>query len=849
MPPAKGPIWDHFLAGEKQNGSHIRAHCRGCIEKHRPDGAVVELDDEGSPKLSSESWVAEACKAHIGGVLGVKESMIAHILGKGGNSPCPNSSSEARKTARSLKKGKGKRVRDDSGSDSDDDDGAKKPKKKLLTKVETSMKQSQLKVFRGIQVPFTEEQKRIVREQFLRATISANLPFRWVDDPEVMSLFLLFRSTAGDVMPSRKQISGPLLDNANVEVTNRLRVELRGEYAVIASDGWKDDSRDSVNGVNLSVGGKTYLVDLILATAHRKDGVSMCKAFEGMIDKAEDVYGVCIVAFCCDNNGGSQRGRKDLMLKRPWLFGPPCCAHQFQLILGDYFIENEEAAETAEDATDLIGWVRNHGLVRSVFDETQAEISTPPGKVLAFLVGNMTRWNTHFIAFDRLYDLKDPLRRAVISRRQDIIAGQVGAEKNRQKKQKLEDDAVAHCELIDDGGFWRRLKSVIDDLEPICLGLNMNQTDAMRPDQALLTFAGIFLYFQKHPKHSVANGMAKRIEKRWKALDQPMFVLALVLNPFEGISRFGDKAAISPFTLHTILLETYRRVRSKPPNVPRSEDEAQTYEAMRVRKEREVSEAFLSYLSSKGAFEDWEKNKEMFQRVHGPNPLAMWKAFLQTPSISELADFAILLLSISVNQAGLERSFSDLKIKKTRLRNRLKLPKLEKMAKVGADIRTSQKEAGFVEDRVKCQNHDKAKVAELLAVPRYADMLDEDGDTSEDEGVPAKPQSGLVKSRAAWRKEMAKWVQEEQDRSEDDGDDLADITYGRQRSKWLPRSLDLLFAGRKETDIDERVRRIRRQQAYTEEVRLMELLADEEADEERIPDDGELEGSGDDFDG
>ena len=37
----------------------------------------------------------------------------------------------------------------------------------------------------------------------------------------------------------------------------------------------------------------------------------------------------------------------------------------------------------------------------------------------------------------------------------------------------------------------------------------------------------------------------------------------------------------------------------------------------------------------------------------------------------------------SVNQAGLERSFSDLKIKKTRLRNRLTLPRLEKMAKVG----------------------------------------------------------------------------------------------------------------------------------------------------------------------
>ncbi|KAF8964926.1 ribonuclease H-like domain-containing protein [Flammula alnicola] len=846
MPPTKNPIWDHFLASEKQNAAHIRAHCRGCIEKCRPAGSIVELDDEGNSKLSSESWVVEACKADVGGVLGVKASMVAHILG--GKNPCPNASSAARKTAKAVKKGKGKRERDDSSSESDNQSTKKPAKKKLLTKVETSMKQSHLKVFRGIQVPFTSEQEEIVREQFLRATISANLPFRWVEDPEVMVLFLLFRSTAGDVMPSRKEIAGQLLDNADTALMKWLKIALRGGYAVMASDGWKDESRNAVNGVNLSVGGKTYLIDLILATAHKKDGASMCTAFEGMIDRAEDAYGVVIVAFCCDNDGGSQRGRKDLVLKRPWLFGPPCCAHQFQLILGEYFTVNKEAAETAEEATSVIGWILNHGRVRSVFDEMQAEISVPPGKVLAYLAANMTRWTTHFVAFDRLDNVKDPLRRTVISRKQDLISAQVGAEKNRQKKQKLEDEAVAHCEIIDDGGFWHRLKSVVDDLEPICLGLNMNQTDAMRPDQALLTFAGIFLYFQKHSKPEVAVGMTTRIEKRWKALDQPMFVLALVLNPFEGVSRFGDKAAVSPFTLNMILLETYHRVCSRPPKVPRSEDEKQVYDVLQLTNEREVSESFLSYLSGTGVFEDWEKNKEIFQRVNGDNPITMWKAFLRTPATAELANFAILLLSMSVNQAGLERSFSDLKIKKTRLRNRLKLTKLEKMAKVGADIRTSQKAAGLVEDRAKRQNHEKARVAELLAVPRYADLLEDAGETAEDE-EPSKCPSGLVKSREGWRKEMAKWVQEEQERSDDDNDELANRVYGHKRSKWLPRSLDLLFAGRKETDIDQQMRRIRRQQAYMEEARLMELLVDEEADEERIPDDGELEGSGDDFDG
>jgi hypothetical protein len=71
-----------------------------------------------------------------------------------------------------------------------------------------------------------------------------------------MTLFLLFQSTAGNVLPSHQQISGLLLDKVNERVTKWLKVVLWGQYAVLAADGWKDELRNSVNGVNLSVGGK-----------------------------------------------------------------------------------------------------------------------------------------------------------------------------------------------------------------------------------------------------------------------------------------------------------------------------------------------------------------------------------------------------------------------------------------------------------------------------------------------------------------------------------------------------------------------------------------------------------------
>ena len=56
---------------------------------------------------------------------------------------------------------------------------------------------------------------------------------------------------------------------------------------------------------------------------------------------------------------------------------------------------------------------------------------------------------------------------------------------------------------------------------------------------------------------------------------------------------------------------------------------------------------------------------------------------------------------------------------------------------------------------------------------------------------------------------MSKWVQEERVRSnnsESDEEELGNAMYGHQQSKWLPRSLELLFGGQKEVALDEQLR-------------------------------------------
>ncbi|KAF8875674.1 hypothetical protein CPB84DRAFT_1752626 [Gymnopilus junonius] len=97
-----------------------------------------------------------------------------------------------------------------------------------------------------------------------------------------------------------------------------------------------------------------------------------------------------------------------------------------------------------------------------------------------------------------------------------------------------------------------------------------------------------------------------------------------------------------------------------------------------------------------------------------------------------------------------------------------------------------------------------------------------EGNFCHNPGYSRQPRAQLVRSRAGWRKEMNKWIQKEQE-SDLNGDG---------------ENVDAFADGQKEPEEDEQMRCTRRRVAYTEEERLIELMADEAADVEGIPDDG-----------
>ncbi|KAJ7572767.1 ribonuclease H-like domain-containing protein [Mycena floridula] len=622
-----------------------------------------------------------------------------------------------------------------------------------------------------------------------------------------------------------------------------------------STDGWKSRTKASVNGICANYNYKSYTLDLIEVTAQKKDGLAQCEQFAKMIDDTEEKYDCIVIYLTTDADGGSNKGRKLLLKKRAYLILPSCWAHQSQLILGNYFKVNTLAAQIAEDATALLGWLNNHGRVRKIFDESQAAISSDRLKhiiILSYLVANLTRWTTHYVAFMRLLHLKDALQLAVITHRRGIIEAQVGAAKAREKDH-LEEEANMSCDRIMNGMFWNGLENLCGDIEPVCYATNINQKDSTRADQVLLTLIGMYLHFAAHPEPEVARDMCKRLEKRWADCDQLLFLLCLVLNPFESLSCFRTEANFSNYKLRSMIVEAsffrlYFEHLSK--DFSRCIDAYNTdTNEQRKKKETEVSAAFMEYISGTGEFGEWTEYKddepaclfpsqmplssEMFQQ--DKDPVRVWENFKGNSKLRELATFAIRLLKVVVNQAGCEHLFSDVKIKQTDHRVRITLDKLGRMTKVHSDIKDEHQKKGLIKDCGKRKNHSSTE--KLLLVPRYSDLLNDFN--NEDESERGRV---LVSTAQGWRTEMAKWigsVRDAESHKESDNDDEEPDQLPRiiPVTKWKQRTLESLFKGAPKpppriqpTDMEI-------------EAELMQALAEQQAeqDEDDIPDDGAIE--------
>jgi hypothetical protein len=159
----------------------------------------------------------------VGSIRGEPSAWVPHILGGGTNGsipPCPLAAPEAIVMAQEwrTKNQIKKRCQDGTSTEA-------RPAK--LQKKEAS--QSKLVTYRGVDMPFSEEQKKEVQAQVLRVIISGNLPYTTFKDPEMKKFIHMMRTRAVELLPGPKLASGKLLDNAAKKVEADLVTKFSGQ--------------------------------------------------------------------------------------------------------------------------------------------------------------------------------------------------------------------------------------------------------------------------------------------------------------------------------------------------------------------------------------------------------------------------------------------------------------------------------------------------------------------------------------------------------------------------------------------------------------------------------------------
>ena len=168
-----------------------------------------------------------ACEA-VGSTRGEKTAWIAYFLSRKNVKKCRHAPQEATDEAQ-RQKDIIAAAKKDGDTESTTETRNMKWSRTASNTTDSHPKQKKLKVYRGVDMPFSVEQKVAIQAQAERAIISTNSSFSLFEDPEMQTLIGMLRAEAPKIMPKRKVASGRLLNEAAAKVEEKIAKTLKGK--------------------------------------------------------------------------------------------------------------------------------------------------------------------------------------------------------------------------------------------------------------------------------------------------------------------------------------------------------------------------------------------------------------------------------------------------------------------------------------------------------------------------------------------------------------------------------------------------------------------------------------------
>jgi hypothetical protein len=178
-------------------------------------------------------------------------------------------------------------------------------------------------------------------------TVSSNLPFAWVDNPEWLGICDEFLPSAKP--PSQKTLTYRLLPAAIAELRKEVKAAAKGHNATLQADGWTGENSHQLIAFMITTDGKVCFLLCVLseflmlkvqvrtvrvhnASAERKTAENLMKHLEEVMKTVHDEWGTEVFAVVTDASGESRKAQRLLGVKYPWLVLLDYYAHQVRCL-------------------------------------------------------------------------------------------------------------------------------------------------------------------------------------------------------------------------------------------------------------------------------------------------------------------------------------------------------------------------------------------------------------------------------------------------------------------------------------------------------------------------------------
>ncbi|KAI9061407.1 hypothetical protein FKP32DRAFT_1728495 [Trametes sanguinea] len=210
---------------------------------------------------------------------------------------------------------------------------------------------------------WTAARQSLFESYMIRLTASAGLPFSWIENPVWLSFCDEFLPSAK--VPSRTTLSRRLLrDEVKLFRTQAVK-RTAGANATLQADGWTGINNHHLVAFMLTGKREVHAVRVIDTSSERKTADKFLKHIEDVLNETSKEWKVKIIAFTSDASGESRAARIRLLSRYPYLIILDCYAHQINLIVGDYLECKSLLLDVADDAEELITWLRKRTLAKA----------------------------------------------------------------------------------------------------------------------------------------------------------------------------------------------------------------------------------------------------------------------------------------------------------------------------------------------------------------------------------------------------------------------------------------------------------------------------------------------------